>query len=115
MFKFQTLIVWQKSMELADILCKISEDLPQQYQYSFGDQLRRAALSVPSNIAEGNGRKTKKDSNHFYSISNGSVLECMNILILLSRRKIWVEKDEVKKRIYDLATEVCKMLVGISR
>ena len=115
MFKFQTLTVWQKAMELADLLCEIADSLPQKYQFSFADQLRRAALSVPSNIAEGNGRRTKKDSNHFYSISQGSAYECINILVLLSRRKIW-EGSEVKKReIYNLATEVCKMLSGLSK
>jgi len=115
MFKFQTLTVWQKAMELADLLCEIADGLPQKYQFSFADQLRRAALSIPSNIAEGNGRKTKKDSNHFYVVSYGSVMESMNILILLSKRGIWVADEGFKRKIYDLSTEVCKMLTGISK
>jgi four helix bundle protein len=115
MFKFQTLVVWQRAMELAEILFQIADSLPQKYQYSFADQLRRAALSVPSNIAEGNGRGTKKDSSHFYMISLGSVYECMNILILLSKREVWKESEAKKRKIYDLSTEVCKMLAVISR
>jgi four helix bundle protein len=61
MFKFQTLEVWKKSVELTDLMIAIADALPQRYQYSFGDQLRRASLSVPNNIAEGNGRKSKRE------------------------------------------------------
>lgn len=113
MFKFQTLTVWQKAIILADKLCKIADTLPQKYQFSFADQLRRAALSIPSNIAEGNGRRTKKDSVHFYYISMGSAYESVNILILLSKRKIWIGDDLTKRNIYDLLTEICKMLSGL--
>lgn len=48
MFKFETLNVWHKSVEFADIMISIAEVLPQKYQYSFGNQMRRAGLSVPN-------------------------------------------------------------------
>lgn len=113
MFKFQTLIVWQKAIELADKLVKIADGLPQKYQYSFADQLRRAALSIPSNIAEGNGRRTQKDTNNFYHISLGSTFECINILILLSKRKIWIPTENERQEIYNLSTEVCKIFSSL--
>jgi four helix bundle protein len=56
MFKFQTLEVWKKSVGFADLMIDIADDLPQKYQHSLSDQLRRAGLSVPNNVAEGNGR-----------------------------------------------------------
>ena len=115
MLKFQTLAVWQKAMDLADIFCEIADGLPVKYQYSFAEQLRRAALSVPSNIAEGNGRSTKKDAGHFYVIARGSVYECINILVLLSRRKIDLGDAKKKKLIYDLAEEVSKMLTVLAK
>ncbi len=113
MFKFQTLDVWKKSVEFADLMIEISERLPQKYQFSFADQLRRAALSIPSNIAEGNGRKTDKDSNNFYNISKGSVYECINILVILSKRNLidWQIFD--KRKVYDAAEEIVKMLHGL--
>lgn len=83
------------------------------YQYSFGDQLRRAGLSVPNNIAEGNGRRSKKESSNFYNISKGSVYECVNILVILNNRKLidWEKFD--REVIYKLAEEIAKMLSGL--
>lgn len=114
-FQFQGLKVWEKAVELANLLIEIADSLPQKYQFSFGEQLRRCALSVPSNIAESTGRKTIRDSGQFYSISRGSVYEAMNILIILSRRKLLKIDLIQKKKIYDLAEEVCRMLTGLIR
>lgn len=113
MFRFQTLDVWKKSAEFADLMIQISEEFPSKYQYSFGDQLRRAALSVPNNIAEGNGRRTKTDSNHFYSISKGSVYECVNIIIILEKRSLvdWTKFNKI--HIYTLAEDIARMLHGL--
>ena len=113
MFKFQTLEVWKKSVEFANLMIEVAEQLPQKYQYSFGDQLRRAGLSIPNNIAEGNGRKTDKDSNNFYSISKGSVYECINILVILSKRNLIDWKKFNRERLYRLAEEIAKMLHGL--
>lgn len=115
MFKFQTLEVWKKSVEFADLMIGIAEDLPQKYQFSFADQLCRAGLSVPNNIAEGNGRKTKRESSNFYNMSKGSVYECVNILVILSRRRLvdWTKFD--REKIYRLAEDIARMLHGLMR
>lgn len=97
MLSFEKLKVWQRSLKLARDLVIIANNLPQKYQYSFSDQLRRAALSIPSNIAEGAGRKSKKDSVNFYSIARGSVYESVNILKLLEELK---EINGLEKKIY---------------
>ena len=115
MFKFQTLDVWKKSVEFADLMIAIADELPNRYQYSFGDQLRRAGLSVPNNIAEGNGRKSSKESKNFYNISKGSVYECINILVILNKRKLidWQKFD--REYIYGLAEEIARMLSGLMK
>lgn len=113
MLKFQTLKVWQKAVDLADLLCDVAEKLPAKYQFSFADQLRRAALSIPSNIAEGNGRGTQKDERNFYKISRGSVYESINILVILSKRNLLTLNELQKRTIYELADDVCKMLSGL--
>jgi len=113
MFKFQTLKVWEKAVEFADIMIEIADSLPPKYQYSFGDQLRKAGLSGPNNIAEGCGRKTSKESKNFFNIAKGSVYECINILVVLSKRNLIDWKKFDKKKIYDLAEEISKMLTRL--
>jgi len=112
-FQFQGLKVWEKAITLTDLLIGIADSLPQKYQFSFGEQLRRAALSIPNNIAEASGRKTVKDSSNFYSISRGSVYESINILVVLNNRKLLKIGESEKKMINGLAEEVCKMLTGL--
>lgn len=112
MMHFEKLIVWNKSIEYAEKLVRIADSLPQKYQFSFSDQLRRAGLSIPNNIAEGAGRTTLRDRANFYSIAKGSVYETVNILKLLERLE--VVKDFDFKSLYDSAEEICKMLYGLS-
>ncbi len=115
MFRFQTLEVWKKSVEFADLMISVAELLSNRYQYSFGDQLRRAGLSVPNNIAEGNGRRSVKEANNFYNISKGSVYECVNILVILSKRGLIDWKKFDRNQIYNLAEDLAKMLSGLMK
>ncbi len=115
MFQFQGLKVWEKSVILADWLIEIADNLPQKYQFSFSEQLRRCALSIANNIAEAAGRRTKKDSANFYSIARGSVYEAINILIILKKRGFLNISNKREKEIYLLADEICKMLTGLVR
>ena len=114
-FNFEKLNVWQKSMDLAVILVQIADSLSQRYQFSFGDQLRRAGLSVPSNIAEGAGRRGVRDSANFYSIAKGSVYESVNIVKLLEHLNLIDKKGFNLGKIYSEAEEIVKMLYGLSR
>lgn len=95
------------------MMVDIADSLPQRYQYSFGDQLRRAGLSVSNNIAEATGRRVGNESRNFFNISKGSVYECVNILVILSKRKLinWERLD--REEVYHLADEICKMLSGL--
>ena len=86
-FKFERLEVWQRSLTFADEMYKITDGLPRKYQLSIGEQLRRASLSVPTNIAEGTGRDSPSEAAYFYRISKGSLYECVSLLVLINRRK----------------------------
>ncbi|KKU27586.1 MAG: 30S ribosomal protein S23 [Candidatus Amesbacteria bacterium GW2011_GWA2_47_11b] len=110
MLNFERLIVWQKAIDYAEKLVRIADSLPQKYQYSFADQLRRAALSIPNNIAEGAGRSTSRDRANFYSIAKGSVYETVNIVKLLEKLGL-VQVTEL----YEVAEEICKMLYGLAK
>ena len=79
---YRDLIVWQKSIELVKICYQLTETFPQREIYGLSQQLRRASVSVPSNIAEGNGRESKKDYIHFLNISRGSLKETETQLII---------------------------------
>jgi len=113
MLNFERLLVWQKAISYAEILVRIADSLPQKYQYSFADQLRRAALSVPSNIAEGAGRQSQRDRSNFYAIAKGSVYETVNIVKLLEKLE-GIREFEFDK-VYLLAEEICKMLYGLAK
>ena len=101
-------------MDMAETLVRIADSLPKVYQFSFADQLRRAALSVPSNIAEGAGRQGHRDRANFYSMAKGSVYEAINVVELLKRLDLVDSKFNLDK-IYVDAEEICKMLYGLGK
>lgn len=115
MLNFEKLRVWQKSIEYAYTLVLIADNLPHKYQYSFADQLRRSALSIASNIAEGAGRSSHRDRANFYSIAKGSVYETVNILKLLEKLDLISKNKFDLDKIYLVAEEIVKMLYGLSR
>jgi len=110
MFRFDRLKVWHKAVELFDVVDKVAEGFPARVQFSVADQRRRAALSVPSNIAEGCGRETAKDSRHFYSVAKGSAFEVVSIATVCERRGLMAA--EPYRDIYGRAEEISKMLTG---
>ena len=77
---FRNLIVWQKAMELVKAVYALTRKFPPDERYALTDQLRRAVVSIPSNIAEGNGRSSNADYGHFLSIARGSLYETMTQL-----------------------------------
>lgn len=108
--KFEELIVWQKAHELVLKIYKLSNDFPKYEEFGLKSQLRRAGVSIPSNIAEGFKRKYLKDSCHFYNISQGS-LEEVKYQLLLAKDLRYVENQE-HDQIILLANEVGKLLHG---
>lgn len=84
-FMFEDLQVYQKAVDLADKVAGLTETFPRGY-YFLVDQLNRAALSIATNLAEGNGRFTKADRRNFFVIARGSTQECVPLLEVASRR-----------------------------
>lgn len=80
MANYRNLLAWQKAHELALEIYKLSTDLPQEEKYGIRAQLRRAALSVPTNIVEGYNRKGVKEFAHFLDIALGSLAETEYLL-----------------------------------
>ena len=79
---FRNLIVWQRGMELVKEVYKIARQLPKEEQFALGSQIRRAAVSVPSNIAEG-AKRGKKEFVHFLRVASGSGAELETQLLLV--------------------------------
>src|SRR3989344_7664016 len=73
--RFQDLFAWQEAHQLALLVYKISKEFPKEELFALTSQIRRAVISVPSNIAEGYGRPSGKDRVHFFWIAKGSLLE----------------------------------------
>jgi len=109
-FIFENLEVYQKAIAFADEISSLTENFSKG-NYYLTDHLNRAALSISTNIAEGNGRYSKSDRKNFFRISRGSAFECIPILELCRRKKlIGEEKHKMLKENLD---EICKMLSGL--
>jgi len=86
---FKELIVWQKAMLLVHLVYDATDSFPKNERYALADQLIRAVVSVPSNVAEGFGRNTDKDFAHFLSQARGSLYEVeTQLMIAVDRRYI---------------------------
>ena len=72
---YRALLVWQQAMDLVEAVYKVTEAFPRSEEFSLKAQLRRTAVSIPSNIAEGSGRGTKRDYQNFLRIARGSIRE----------------------------------------
>jgi four helix bundle protein len=79
---FRDLRVWQKAHEFVLAVYRYSESFPEREKYGLAHQLRRAAISIPANIAEGFGKRSAADKARFLNIAEGSVEECRYYLIL---------------------------------
>ena len=82
---YRDLDVWKQAMELCETVYGIVRKFPADERYALGDQLRRAVVSIPSNIAEGNGRDSRSEYARFLSIARGSLFEVQTQLELASR------------------------------
>jgi len=102
------LIVWQKSMDLAIAVYELTEFFPRAELYGIISQMRRCAISIPSNIAEGRRRGTRKDYRQFLIIAFGSGAE-LETLIEIAKRLQFGKKADYKK-VDTLLNEVMKML-----
>lgn len=110
-FGFERLKVYQKSLVFIDGVFEVYRELPNEFRYSVGSNLVRAALSVANNIAEGSDKESKKERARYYQISSDSVRESVSVLIILDRQKML--SQVLYDRLRDQAFEITSMLGGL--
>lgn len=110
MFRFENLEIWKRSIELAERLFDIADDLERKKLYRFADQLRGAGLSVSNNIAEGSGSNSQKEFIQFLNIAKRSCFENANMVILFQRRGYI--STELKQKLLTELDEICRMISG---
>ena len=108
---YRDLTAWKKAMELVTEIYKATEGFPKEEGYGLTSQLRRAAVSVPCNIAEGQGRLTKGEFQQFLGYARGSLLE-METLILTAGNLNYLKENQLAE-LLDLSAEVGKILNGL--
>lgn len=110
-FQFEKLEVYQKSLDWVEVVESLCEALKGKVSYSLIDQFSRAALSIPLNIAEGNGRWHKGEKRQFFWIARGSTFECVPIIQVLHRKNLIGEQQYAG--CYEQLDVIAKMLTNL--
>jgi len=110
---FQDLVVWQKSHKLALEIYRLTNVFPRHEQFGLTSQLRRAAYSIPSNLAEGYGRRSTKELLQFLTIANGSAEELRYFLILTKDLRYLSAEDQA--RLDGELTSIVQMIAALAR
>jgi four helix bundle protein len=108
--KYSELVVWQKAMDLVTDIYKVTATFPSEERFGLSSQARRAAVSIPSNIAEGHGRKATGAYLNHLSIAYGSLVE-LETQIQIAVRLSFVSSDD-SSHLLSRADEIGKMLTG---
>ncbi len=108
---FKDLIVWQRSLALAVEIYKVTKEFPREETYGLTSQIRRAAVSIPSNVAEGHARNTKLQFANFIGIALGSAAE-LETQLTISLQINHIKQSDYDKLIGEL-TEITRMLYGL--
>ena len=110
---YRELIAWQKAMDLAEAVYQVTQEFPREEVYGLTSQLRRAAVSIPSNIAEGQGRRSTKEFTHFLGVAYGSLQEVETQIILATR--LGYCRDGQEARLLEGTAEVGKLINGLTK
>ena len=108
---YKDLLVWQRGMDLVEAVYQMTKNLPASEQWTLTSQMRRAAISIPSNIAEGYGRNATGEYRHHLSIARASLLE-LETQILLCHRVGYLAQDDVKPFLVEI-DDISKMLASL--
>lgn len=108
LFSFEKLDVWKSSIALAKVIYEITKSFPEEEKFGLTSQIRRASVSISSNIAEGNSRITGKEQARFTEISFGSLLEVLNQLIIATELKYISEAElnNIRPSIEEIANKL---------
>ena len=110
---YQDLAVWQRAMDLVIDCYRIVKSFPKTEQYGLTNQLQRAVVSIPANIAEGHGRKYTKEFLRHLSIAKGSLAE-LETHMQIAQRLEYIKKEELN-RILSKTDEISRMLTGLHK
>ena len=113
MFNFEKLDVWQKAIDFADLVYNHTRQFPADERFGLTNQMRRAAVSISSNIAEGTSRMSQTDFRRFVEIATGSVFEVISQAFVGRRQGLLA--DEAFATLYSSAEEVGRMLSGLRK
>jgi four helix bundle protein len=113
MFGFEKLDVWQKAIEFADVIYSVTRRFPSDERFGLTNQMRRSAVSISSNIAEGSSRNSRKDFARFIEIATGSLFEVVS-QSHIGRNQGFLTQEEFEV-IYDASEEQSRMLSGLRR
>jgi len=111
---FKDLIVWRKSYKLALEVYKVTGGFPKSETYGLSQQMRKAAISIPSNIAEGYGRQHKAEYDQFLSIAYGSLLELETQFLLASDLEYVTENPQIEELLREVGSMLYRMLHPIN-
>ncbi len=110
-FNFEKLDVWRKSLGLAALVYDVTDDFPSDERFGLTSQMRRAVVSVSSNIAEGSSRTSRSDFARFVELAVGSLYELVSQAFIARERGFLA--DDAFHKIYDSAGEVIRMSSGL--
>ena len=110
-FSYRNLIAWQKAMSFSKVVYAMIRAFPSEERYALADQIRRAVVSISSNIAEGCGRATNRDYAHFLAIARGSLYETMSQLELAQNLGYIDSLSDAE----ELAVEISRMLTTLMK
>ena len=113
MFNFEKLDVWQKAIAFADFVYSVTRIFPDDERFGLTNQMRRAAVSISSNIAEGSSRSSRSDYARFIELATGSIYEVVSQATISKRQKFLSEESYA--RVYSACEEQSKMLSGLRR
>jgi four helix bundle protein len=113
MFTFERLDVWQKAIDFADLVYNHTRHFPPDERFGLTNQMRRAAVSISSNIAEGTSRMSQTDFARFIEIATGSVFEVVS-QSFIGRRQAFLA-EEAFAELYSAADEIGRMLSGLRK
>jgi len=110
---YRDLLVWQKSMALVKAIYRVTRSFPKDEVYGLSPQMRRAAVSIPCNVAEGQGRMSKREFKQFLALSRGSVLELETQVQIAA--DLGFLSSENTKRLIGNTEELLRMLNGVMK
>ena len=111
MHNYKELIVWKRPIKLCATVYKLTANFPNEERFGLISQMRRASVSIPSNIAEGGGRRTDREFLHFLGVAHGSIRE-LESQLYISLELEFVNLDQIDSITYEI-TEIQKMLYAL--